>query len=192
MLEDDDIDPDLFEAVVLGMTAISTVASFAASYLQIRAQSSRPVMAGNDHHVRDSIRQAERAFDDICYSLNEIVIIFRRAESRHVEHLNKTSIGFGSIAYNFSSDEYNAYSNHLQKLLHSHSNLQANLFSLIGFLRFSKMTGEEVISDNLEDIKKSINRILFDRLDFDSVLREMRDLQHRGHAFLKSMRFQEN
>jgi hypothetical protein len=76
------VDPDAFDLILQALAALSSIATLAASMVQIRAAESALRTGQNQEAFRQQTRQLDRAFDDLFEELRSALRIMEPAFER--------------------------------------------------------------------------------------------------------------
>lgn len=185
--DQDKIDPDLFEAIITAINTIATVGSFALAWKQIRGSREQQRQEIDRFLVKQQLAGIEEQFTLVFKSLREVISLFKSVETREGKYLSSFKIGFGRATYHFTTPEFNYYQGQMQRLNTAFSQVSSSSNSLIQLLGFSRISGEDAINDNLDNINEELNSILFSSLNFDEALMRINALRDEVDSYLRQL-----
>ena len=182
------LDPDLFEPLLQTLGALSSVASLAAAWLQIRGDKLRHRQVMQKFQLKEHINNIQRHFDDIFRDLDDIVDLFYSAETRNNQIVNSTIPKFGSVNFNFTQQEFDHFRQLSGRLSSNYMMLKNHCFNMIITLNISIPGGEDLIEDALSDLNEQLNSILFESKNYRDSLQKIRSARDRVNEFIRAVR----
>jgi flagellin-specific chaperone FliS len=191
------VDPDPIDLIIQALSAVSSVASLAATWMQVRS-SGTTRQAINQEHIRQQIRQLERAFDDLFEELRSALRVMEPAfERQHQAALRDQPLRFGAAKLQLMQAEVNALTPSWQSLTVRFVETRNTSWSLEQTLQYNSYPGEEGITDDLAGINDAMNQLLFESKNYSEALDRLDDVRRRirllaetsGNGQLTSPRF---
>ena len=187
-VDNNEIDPDLFDALIQVLAATSAVATLANTLFEIRREKKQ-----RNSHIQklfylEQIDKIEKASDGINRHLNNIVSLFRAAAHRKEESLTKTKPGFGRMKVYLDQSEFNYYLMQTGNLTNSYQEMKGSCLVLTQAAEQSILPGEDKLSDYLENMNERINDILFSSTSFEEMIEGTQNLYSSSRSFIDQLR----
>jgi hypothetical protein len=181
------IDPDAFDLIVQGLAAMSSIATLATAWVQIR--SGRPRNPNNQGNILQLLKQLERSFDDLFdgNGIRTAIRIMEPAfERQNSSQLMNEKPQFGSrislsaLEFQGLYQVWNQISDHFRSVRNTTNTLQLTL-------RHTAYDAEDQITDNLDDFSTLMNQLLFESKTFGEALDRLYQLRRRANDYLSRL-----
>ena len=186
-------DPEAFDLILQGLVALSSVATLASAWLNLRSVIDRRRTSQNQEMVRQAVRQLERALEDLFDGVETALKIMGPAFARSnggaslIEQPNR----FGTRV-DLDQDELTQLNRVWLRISNGFQSVRTESMGAQLLLLSTPFPGEDRITENLEDLNQLLNEILFNSRTLEDALEGLRRARRRAEEFLSQVRRLEN
>ncbi|WP_407194402.1 hypothetical protein [Bradyrhizobium sp. STM 3566] len=182
---DTEIDPEFLDVIIQSLSALSSVATIASTWLMLRQQREGIPPAGEPtlDHVRQQLRTLRRNLEDTFEAAESVLRVLEQAHARSGAHLLDQQPRFGAgIA--LTTEEMHRLNNFLNSMETAALHARNAARNIINMAAAQHIADIQHFTFDPAEFNKQLNSILFDSRTLGEAVTKLRLAQQQAEDFV--------